>query len=814
MATTTKRTRNARMNEKPPESGNAVADAPTEAGAKATRPRTPGRAAPRAIEASDDPHRLEGPRAADNVTPLASTSISTATIEALIVARHGDPFSILGPHRVGDANVVRALLPSALAVEVIDASDPTHSLGTLIRIHEAGLFEGSVAASTTSDWGPAYRLRITWPTADGGTTVQEADDPYAFGPLLGELDLYLIGEGRHRELGAKLGGHATTIEGVAGARFAVWAPNAQRVSVVGDFNGWDGRRNVMRRRLEAGVWELFVPAVAAGQRYQYEIIDGHGTLLPLKADPVALAAELPPGKASLVADDTPFTWTDDDWMKSRAARHAPDAPLAIYEVHAGSWLRDMEREGSSFDWNKLSERLIPYAKSMGFTHLEFMPIMEHPFGGSWGYQPLGLFAPTARFGTPPDFARFVDRCHQAGIGIILDWVPAHFPNDTHGLVRFDGSALYEHADPREGFHQDWNTLIYNFGRNEVRGFLIASALEWLERYHVDGLRVDAVASMLYRDYSRKHGEWVPNIYGGRENLEAVAFLKEMNTIVAERCPGAMTIAEESTAWPGVTAPVSSGGLGFSYKWNMGWMHDTLRYVEEDPINRRWHHDDMTFGMVYAYSERFMLPISHDEVVHGKGSLINKMPGDDWQKHANLRAYLSFMWTHPGKKLLFMGCEIGDYREWNHDGSPDWNLLDVPRHRGLQRLLRDLNHLYAASPALYQKDSDPSGFAWIIGDDRENSVFAFRRSGHADGDAMVIVANMTPVARGDYRVGVPRAGTWRERFNSDATIYGGSGVGNQGAVRADERAMHGMPASVSLTLPPLAVLILEPDGRSR
>ena len=769
-----------------------------------------GLAAP---QASDDPHGLAAPRAADAVAPTPVTRLATATMEALIVARHGDPFAVLGPHRVGDENVVRAFLPGALAVEVIDAADATRSLGTLTRLHDAGLFEGAVAGASGSDRGPAYRLRATWPAADGGTTVMDLDDPYAFGPLLGELDLHLIREGRHHELGNKLGAHATTIEGVAGTRFAVWAPNAQRVSVVGDFNGWDGRRHVMRRRIEAGVWELFVPAVGAGQRYQYEIVDGHGVLLPLKADPVAQAAELAPGKASLVVDDTPFTWNDDAWMAGRAARHAPDAPIAIYEVHAGSWLRDMEHDGRSFDWHGLAERLIPYAKSLGFTHLEFLPVMEHPFGGSWGYQPLGLFAPTARFGTPADFAGFVDRCHQADLGIILDWVPAHFPNDAHGLVRFDGSALYEHADPREGFHQDWNTLIYNFGRNEVRGFLIASALEWLERYHVDGLRVDAVASMLYRDYSRKQGEWVPNIYGGRENLEAVAFLKEMNTVVAERCPSAMTIAEESTAWPGVTSPVSEGGLGFSYKWNMGWMHDTLRYVEENPVYRRWHHDDMTFGMVYAYSERFVLPISHDEVVHGKGSLINKMPGDDWQKHANLRAYFSFMWTHPGKKLLFMGCEIGDYKEWNHDASPDWNLLDVPTHRGLQRLVRDLNHLYAESPALHELDSDPTGFAWIVGDDRDNSVFAFRRSGRDASRAMIVVLNMTPVVRSDYRIGAPRAGAWTERFNSDATVYGGSGVGNQGTVRADAEGLHGLPASLTLTLPPLGALILEYDDRS-
>ena len=769
--------------------------------------------APQAATTGSDVHGLDGPQAADAVEALARPTLSSKVIESLLIARHGDPFGVLGPHMVDDVDLVRALLPSALAVEVIATDDPGRSLGTLTRIHGDGLFEGRVAALAKNGERPPYRLRITWPTGDGATTVQEVDDPYAFGPLLGELDLHLIAEGRHHDLGDRLGGKTTTFHGVDGARFAVWAPNAQRVSVVGDFNGWDGRRHGMRRRIEAGVWELFVPALAAGERYQYEIVGANGGLLPLKADPVASSAELSPGTASRVADATPFTWTDDDWMRGRAARHVPEAPISVYEVHAGSWLRDLsvdaERGGRSLHWDELGERLIPYAKSMGFTHLEFLPVMEHPFGGSWGYQPLGLFAPTARFGTPADFARFVDRCHGAQLGVILDWVPAHFPSDAHGLAQFDGSALYEHADPREGFHQDWNTLIYNFGRNEVRGFLIASALEWLERYHVDGLRVDAVASMLYRDYSRKHGEWVPNIHGGRENLEAVAFLKELNVVVGERCPGAMMIAEESTAWPGVTASVPDGGLGFSYKWNMGWMHDTLRYVEEDPINRQWHHGDMTFGMVYAYSEKFVLPISHDEVVHGKGSLINKMPGDDWQKHATLRAYLAYMWTHPGKKLVFMGCEIGDYKEWNHDGSPDWDLLDQPRHRGLQHLLRDLNHRYVALKSLHEKDSDPSGFAWIVGDDRVNSVFAFRRSGRDLADVAVIVVNMTPVVRHGYRVGMPKAGDWAETLNTDATHYGGSGAGNQGMVRADDVALHGQPASVALTLPPLSVLIFEP-----
>ena len=791
------------------------------------------KAIPAGIAGASDASQATPLRAADAVEPLSTPSLASNVIEALIVARHGDPFAVLGPHRVGECNVVRALLPNAISVEVLaraslkhatrDATrDAARSLGTLVRIHDAGLFEGSIEDFPAADADapadvPPYRLRVVWPVSDGGTVTQEIDDPYAFGPLLGPLDLHLIAEGRHHRLGQSLGSHVARVQGVDGTRFAVWAPNAQRVSVVGGFNGWDGRRHAMRRRIEAGVWELFIPDVSKGARYQYEIVGADGALLPLKADPIALATDLPPATASVVPDDTPFAWTDDAWMKVRAARHAPDAPIAIYEVHVGSWLRDMDDDaahgGRSVHWNALSERLIPYTKAMGFTHLEFLPVMEHPFGGSWGYQPLGLFAPTARFGAPADFARFVDRCHQAGIGVILDWVPAHFPNDAHGLARFDGSALYEHADPREGFHQDWNTLIYNFGRNEVRGFLIASALEWLERFHIDGLRVDAVASMLYRDYSRKAGEWVPNIHGGRENLEAVAFIKELNTVVGERCSGAMMIAEESTAWPGVTAPVSSGGLGFSYKWNMGWMHDTLRYIEHDAIHRGWHHDDMTFGMVYAYSERFVLPISHDEVVHGKGSLLGKMPGDEWQKRANLRAYLSFMWTHPGKKLLFMGCELGEWKEWNHDGSPDWNLLDDPKHRGLQLLVRDLNRLYVDTPALHQKDGDPSGFAWIVGDDRANSVFAYRRMGSDEKRVLVVVVNMTPVVRHDYKIGVPYAGTWRERLNSDASVYGGSGIGNQGAVGARNDGRHGMPASVALTLPPLAVLVLQLESSS-
>ncbi|WP_426955843.1 1,4-alpha-glucan branching protein GlgB [Muricoccus radiodurans] len=708
--------------------------------------------------------------------------------EAILEGRHGDPFAVLGAHD----GILRTFQPGARGVEAVPRDGAPV---VLEKVHGNGLFEG------TAPSGP-YTLRITWDSA-----VQETEDPYSFGPVLGELDLHLFAEGRHREMGRVFGAHAMTVDGVAGVRFAVWAPNARRVSVVGDFNAWDGRRHPMRLRQEAGVWELFIPRLTPGTRYKYEIVDANGATLPLKADPVAGASRVAPDTSSVVPDPEPHRWADEAWMARRAAAQAPDAPISIYEVHPGSWWRDADWRAP--DWDGLADRLIPYVTGMGFTHIELLPIMEHPFGGSWGYQPLGLFAPTARFGTPSGFSRFVDRCHEAGVGVILDWVPAHFPNDAHGLGRFDGTALYEHADPREGFHKDWNTLIYNFGRHEVRGFLIASALHWLEHYHVDGLRVDAVASMLYRDYSRNAGEWVPNRYGGRENLEAVAFLRELNDIVRDRCPGAIMVAEESTAWPGVSAPTSEGGLGFHYKWNMGWMHDTLHTMQEDPVNRRWHHHGLTFGLVYAFSERFMLPLSHDEVVHGKGSLLGKMPGDDWQKRANLRAYFGFMWTHPGKKLLFMGGEIAQPTEWNHDAQIPWNLLDDSGHRGVQALMRDLNRAYRNLPALHARDADPAGFAWVVMDDAAQSVLAYLRLGR-DGDAPVlVVCNLTPVPRHGYRLGVPQAGRWREILNTDADVYGGSGVGNSGGVEAASDPSHGQPASLTLTLPPLATLILSP-----
>ncbi|MFH5925849.1 1,4-alpha-glucan branching protein GlgB [Roseomonas xinghualingensis] len=710
-----------------------------------------------------------------------------AALDAIAEGRHGDPFAVLGPH----GGKVRTFQPGALAVEAV----PQGGSPVLLRqVHDQGIFEGEVPEGR-------YTLRISWP---GG--VQETEDPYSFGLLLGDLDIYLFGEGRHREMGRVFGAHAMTIDDVPGVRFAVWAPNARRVSVVGDFNSWDGRRHPMRLRGVAGVWELFIPRLGPGTRYKYEIQGRLGGVLPLKADPVAWASELAPGTSSIVAQPEPHSWSDAHWIEQRGALQAPEAPISIYEVHPASWWR--AENGQSPDWDGLAARLIPYVTGMGFTHVELLPIMEYPFGGSWGYQPLGLFAPTARFGTPEGFSRFVDHCHEAGIGVILDWVPAHFPSDPHGLGHFDGTALYEHADPREGFHRDWNTLIYNFGRNEVRGFLIASALHWLEHYHVDGLRVDAVASMLYRDYSRNAGEWTPNIHGGRENLEAVAFLRELNEAVRERCPGAIVVAEESTAWPGVSKPVAEGGLGFHYKWNMGWMHDTLHYMQEDPVNRRWHHGEMTFGLVYAFSEKFMLPLSHDEVVHGKGSLLRKMPGDDWQKHANLRAYYGFMWTHPGKKLLFMGGEIAQPGEWNHDSQLPWHLLDNPRHRGMQALVRDLNHAYRENPALHVKDADPSGFAWLVGDDATNSVYAYLRM--AEGaPPVLVVCNLTPVPRHGYRIGVPFGGWWKEILNTDASNYGGSGVGNGGGVEAGNEESHGQPASLVLTLPPLATLILSP-----
>ena len=731
-------------------------------------------------------------------TLLKPWQLDSHSASGLVHGTDGNPFAVLGPHDTQDGCVIRAYLPGAANVEVLRRTDNAR-IAVLEHGCEPGLFENVIA-----DRSP-YRFRIQWPGA-----IQEIEDPYSFGPLLGDVDLHLFNEGRHFELAYALGAQATIVDGVQGTRFAVWAPNASRVAVVGDFNSWDRRRHPMRVRHGAGIWELFIPRVAVGSHYKYDILGPGGAPLPWKADPVARQTEMPPGTASVVSEIAPYRWTDNEWMAARSSHQATEAPITIYEAHLGSWLEPSHNNQSESFWDFAIERFVPYLADMGFTHVELLPITEHPFGGSWGYQPLGMFAPTARYGSPQGFARFVNALHQANIGIILDWVPAHFPSDAHGLARFDGTALYEHLDPREGFHHDWDTFIYNFGRREVQGFLIASALYWLENFHIDGLRVDAVASMLYRDYSRKQGEWVPNIHGGRENLEAISFIRHLNAVVAERCPGAMMIAEESTAWPGVSRPISTGGLGFSFKWNMGWMHDTLNYMEKNPIHRQYHHHDMTFGLLYAFSENFVLPLSHDEVVHGKGSLLGKMPGDRWQRFANLRAYFGFMWGHPGKKLMFMGGELAQEREWNHDRDLDWLSLEDPLHAGVQRAVRDLNKLYRSEPALHQRDCEGDGFQWIVGDDRTNSVFAFLRK--AQGQApILIISNMTPIPRHNYRIGVPLSGGWHEFFNSDSGFYGGSNVGNAGRVETTQNAAHGQAQSLELILPPISTIYLRYEG---
>ncbi|GBQ62373.1 glycogen branching protein [Ameyamaea chiangmaiensis NBRC 103196] len=712
----------------------------------------------------------------------------------------GDPFFVLGRHNEGPNDSIRAFFPNALTVRLIVLRPRSAPLERpMRRVDDAGFYVGTIKA------GARYRFKITW--ADES---EEIADPYSFGLLLSTFDLHLFAQGRLRALDEVFGAQPMTIDGVSGTRFAVWAPNARRVSVIGDFNIWDGRRHPMRLRHEQGVWELFIPHLRPGERYKYEIMAHDGRVLPQKADPVARATERPPATASLVGRAEPFDWTDETWMDHRAARHASDAPISIYEVHAPSWRRPNGDPDRVMSWSELAEALVPYVLEMGFTHIELLPISEYPFGGSWGYQPLGLFAPTARHGSAGDLAGFINTCHMAGIGVIVDWVPAHFPNDIHGLMRFDGTALYEHSDPREGFHTEWNTLIYNFGRNEVRGFLIAAALHWLHCYHIDGLRVDAVASMLYRDYSRAEGHWVPNVHGGRENLEAVAFLRELNESITERHPGALVIAEESTAWPGVTRPVQDGGLGFSYKWNMGWMHDTLAYFRRDPIHRRHHHHDLLFGLHYGFSERYVLPLSHDEVVHGKGSLIARMPGDDWQRHANLRAYFGFMWGHPGKKLLFMGGEIAQRAEWSHDGQVDWPSLDAPLPRGVQSLVRALNQLMRHEPALHRQDCEPDGFRWIIDDDADNSVFVWLRL--ADGaPPVLVICNLTPLPRHGYRIGLPVPGFWQERLNTDSALFGGSNVGNSGGVHTTTDPSHGYGDSAVFTLPPLGTLFFVAQG---
>jgi 1,4-alpha-glucan branching enzyme len=720
-------------------------------------------------------------------------------VELIVGANHPDPFQFLGMHAEHDGVVVRTFQPGARGVSLIDATSG-RLVSEMTCVHDAGMFTAHLPHRRPF----AYRLRV-----DCGTSAREMDDPYRFPPVLGELDVHLLAQGTHTRAYERLGAHGMTLDGAAGTGFVVWAPNARRVSVVGEFNDWDGRRNPMRLRHECGCWEVFLPGVAPGALYKYEIRAANGALQPLKADPVAFYAERPPATASIVYDLQGYEWQDEAWMRARKAASDAAAPIAIYEVHLGSWRRRVEQGNRFLTYTELADDLVSYVQDMGFTHVELMPVTEHPFDGSWGYQPTGLFAVTSRYGTPDEFRTLVDRFHRAGIGVILDWVPGHFPDDPHGLAMFDGTFLYEHANPAEGRHIDWNTLIYNYGRNEVANFLLSSALFWLDRYHIDGLRVDAVASMLYRDYSRAPGQWVPNKFGGNENLEAVEFLHRLNRLVYSQFPGAITIAEESTAWPMVSRPVESGGLGFGYKWNLGWMHDTLAYLGRDPIHRRYHHHELTFGFHYAFSENFVLTLSHDEVVHGKGSLLAKMAGDRWQKFANLRAYYVFMYAHPGKKLLFMGDEFAQEREWNHQTSLDWHLLNDSFHAGIQRLVWDLNRLYRNTPALHQRDCDAAGFEWIDGADEAQSVIAFIRRGADPQDYVVVLCHFTPVVRREYRIGVPDGGQYMELINSDSGAYGGGNVGNLGRIQAEPIPWQGRPFSLSLVLPPLGVLILRP-----
>jgi 1,4-alpha-glucan branching enzyme len=744
---------------------------------------------------------------------MTQPELSLGEIERIVAGHHHDPHSVLGAHPGPDGVIIRALRPLARSVTVV--------LDDGRRLPMTHVHEGVFAVTVPDEKVPGYRIAATYdgsPGSEGSADGEEVrDDPYRYLPVLGEFDLYLIGEGRHEELWRVLGAHVREVGQATGTSFAVWAPNAHGVRVTGDFNYWDGRAYPMRSLGGSGVWELFIPGVTDGARYKYAICGPDGVWRE-KADPMANAAEKPPATASVVYTSR-YTWNDEDWVTARAERQPVREPMSIYEVHLGSW-----RLGLSY--RELATELVDYVADLGFTHVEFLPVAEHPFGGSWGYQVTSYYAPTARFGRPDDFRYLVDALHQAGIGVILDWVPGHFPRDEWALARFDGTPLYEHSDPRLGEQPDWGTLVFNFGRTEVRNFLVANAVYWLEEFHVDGLRVDAVASMLYLDYSRKEGEWLPNQYGGRENLDAISFLQEVNATAYKRVPGITMIAEESTAWPGVTRPVYLGGLGFGFKWNMGWMHDTLSYFSQDPIYRQYHHNEITFSLIYAFSENFILPLSHDEMVHGKSSLLGKMPGDEWRRFAGLRSLLAYMWAHPGKQLLFMGGEFGQGSEWSADNGLDWWVLDFDVHQGVQRLSRDLNAIYRRAPALWKLDSSPDGFSWIDANDAPGNTLSFLRmsdpqdpaaGGAADGAAdkdqpgvIACIANFSALPHLEYKVGLPRAGRWQEVLNTDAVIYGGSGVGNLGSIEAVPEPWHGKPASATITLPPLGVLWLTPE----
>jgi 1,4-alpha-glucan branching enzyme len=717
--------------------------------------------------------------------------LNKATLNALAGGRHANPFSLYGIHREDGRRIVRTIQPQAESVDLLleGATDPV----PMKRVHSGGIFEAVMPPRKRN-----YRLRITH--ANGSSW--EVEDAYRFPSVLGDLDLHLMGEGVHRDIFRKLGAHPATSLGVKGTFFAIWAPNASRVSITGEFNQWDGRNHVMRLHPGNGLWEIFIPGVGEGTYYKFELLDKQGELLPLKSDPMGQYHESPPGNASVVYQSH-YDWQDAEWNAGKTAVPKMDQAVSIYEVHLGSWQRGENNRYLSY--RELADVLVEYVSQMNFTHVELLPVTEHPFDGSWGYQPIGMYAPTQRFGKPDDFRYLVDKFHQAGIGVIMDWVPAHFPKDEHGLRRLDGTALYEHEDPRKGEHTDWGTMIFNFGRKEVINYLVGSALCWIDDFHIDSLRVDAVASMLYLDYSRKEDEWVPNEFGGNEHLEAVEFLRQLNEII--HTYSATSYAEESTAWPGVSRPTDSGGLGFTYKWNMGWMNDTLTYMSEDPVHRKYHHDKMTFGLVYAFDENFVLPLSHDEVVHGKRSLLGRMPGDDWQRFANLRAYYGFMYGHPGKKLLFMGCEIAQEKEWDHDQSLDWHLLEQPQHKGIQTLVKDLNRVYRDTQALHELDFSHDGFEWIDWKDADSSVLCWLRKA-ANGEYVVCVSNFTPLVRSGYRIGVPQGGCYSELLNTDSVQYGGSGVGMSDEIHTEDIEAHGREQSLQIDLPPLATVMLK------
>jgi 1,4-alpha-glucan branching enzyme len=749
-------------------------------------------------------------------TPSLSKSTADeqfrAQLETLLRARNSDPFAILGPHPLETAEgrrwAVRFFQPRAVEAHLIVNTASTESAPEPIamqKLRPEGFFETPLAGTSLLAPAPSsYRIRFRTEYGE----VSESHDTYAFPFLLTEFDLYLMGEGRHYDAYQKLGAHVVTVDGISGVHFAVWAPSARRVSVVGDINRWDGRVHPMRYRGSSGIWELFVPEIGEGTIYKFEIVGPQDTVLPLKADPFAFASELRPRTGSVVARLDRHEWKDIEWMARRGEKNWLESPISIYEVHLGSWRRVPDDHNRWLSYRELAHQLVPYVKRLGYTHIELLPIMEHPYDGSWGYQTLGYFAATSRFGWSTDFMELVDRCHEAGIGVILDWTPAHFPRDAHGLAQFDGTHLYEHADPRQGSHPDWGTLVYNYGRNEVQNYLISNALFWLDKYHIDGLRVDAVASMLYLDYSRKADEWIPNRYGGRENLEAIDFFKRLNEVAHLRFPGVLTIAEESTAWPSVSRPTYLGGLGFSLKWNMGWMNDTLHYFAKNPVYRRYEHNKLTFSFLYAFSENFVLPFSHDEVVHGKNSLLHKMPGDTWQQFANLRLLFAYQYAHPGKKLLFMGQEFAQRHEWSEARSLDWHLLEYESHQGVQHLVTDLNHLLASEPALHEVDFDWQGFEWLDANDSDNSVFSFIRRGKNPDDMIIVILNGTPVVRYGYMIGVPRPGHYEEILNTDAATYGGSNVGNLGGMNAGEHPWMGRQYSLALTLPPLAAVFLK------